>query len=174
MLSLAVSPIVIWACIRYGDWRAPAEGGWGKLLAFVVLIAALLPIFAAAALVKALPQLRTARRRSLGRWMDVHGYVEERRERTANWVFGRWEVVPHWWLALYGLGEREPLVARLAVEVDEACARQCGPGQVIRVYGADDDGRVVLAAGDRVIWPKSQAQGLPVTARSVERYGRTP
>lgn len=160
--ALLVSPLVIWVCVRYGDWRPPDEGGWGKSLAAVVLMAGIVPMFLLVEAVRTWPQLKAARRRGPGRWMDAFAFVEDRREKTGNRIFRRWQIVRHWWLALYGLREDDPISPLLAVEVDESFARRCVSGQVLCVYGAEGpDTRVVLAAGDHVVWPAAQQPQLP-------------
>lgn len=160
--ALVVSPVLIWVCVRYGDWRPPGEGGWGKLTAAVVLVAGIVPILLVADTVRAWPLLRAARRRVPGRWMDAVAFAEDRRETTGNLIFRRWRVARHWWLALYSLREDGPTSPLLAVEVDEEFARRCVTGQVLRVYGAEGpDTKVVLAAGEEVVWPAAQQPRLP-------------
>jgi hypothetical protein len=90
-----VSPVVIWSAVRFGDWRGPSDGGWGKALAGVVLVAVVVPLVATAETVRWWPQLRAVRRGQPGRWMDARAFAEETDEPTGNLIFRRSHVVRH-------------------------------------------------------------------------------
>ena len=163
--AVVVSPIVIWVCVEFGDWRSPSEGGWGKLFVGIVLAAVVLPACIVVETRRWWPQLQVARRGEPGLWMDAIAFTEDREEPTGNLIIRRSHVVRHWWLALHSLRDGDLGAVLLAVEVDERIAVRCRAGHVIQVYGSlAGDEPVVLALDGAVVWPTTQRPRIPAGA----------
>lgn len=154
--------LVIWACVEDGDWRSTYDGGDEKLLVFAVGCSVGIPFASATKLVRSLPQIATARRRTRGRLMTAVPYVEDR-EHEGAYPWSRVKHSTHWWLSLRPIGTRIDAPPDLALKVSERCAASWPQGATVALYG-ERPGRdrwAVVALGDTIVWPTAQETALP-------------
>lgn len=163
---MAAGSVVVWACVSYGDWGTTSSGGDGKLLIMAVLVAVAVPAGAAWQLIRTVPLLATARLGAPGEWMTPVAHVEAREQVTRHPCFVRRTAIHrHWWVALYAdhgdTGDTLGLLG-MAVEVNERQTRRAAESSRVAVYGRHRPGRgAVMAADNRVVWPKAQDSLLP-------------
>jgi hypothetical protein len=163
VVALVVGTVVVWACVSYGDWRTTSDGGHGRMLVMLVMLAVGLPIATVWRLVHGAPLIATARRREPGAWMTPVAYVEDREIETGTWLFHRrTQIHHHWWIALYVEGADTAGAPEVVLEVSERVATRARTRRRVAVYGHDRFGRrAVMAPDGHMVWPRSQDSALP-------------
>jgi pimeloyl-ACP methyl ester carboxylesterase len=149
-MGLLGPPVPVVVMITLGDWRAPSEGGWGKLLAIGVLVTVLA---GAGALIDGTRCIRQARvAAGPGEFVDAVPFEGTRRQRTSNLFFNRWQTVQRCGVDLFGVDDEVRSRPMLSLEVDRRELDRVA-SQVVVLYGAlDGSDRYVLAAQDGVVW----------------------
>jgi hypothetical protein len=139
--------------ITHGDWGAPSERGWGKLLAIGVLGLIFAGVGALIDGVRCLRQAGVAARS--GWYLDAQPFEGSRREWTGNLLFNRWGTLELCGVDLFRIADDDRVRPALSLEVDRAHMDRVA-NQVVALYGViDGNGPHVIGAVSGVVWKTS-------------------